>query len=196
MGSPATVLIDVPDRHDIVASRMVANRQFFTPFMRSTMSEHVNKVLPKNRRLTQSLAKTLISQAVTGTQHRLAYTDQDMADILGCSAGTVQNARNQSGQMQVHTLFELLSVNEMALDGFLNFYNRRSVPITAKCDTDAMLSTTGAVHSLALVQSPQSEGGAIITDNECLQIEDEVKSAIEALEQIQRRCHEIREKAA
>ena len=160
------------------------------------MSEPVNKVLPKNRRLTQSLAKTLISQAVTGTQHRLAYTDQDMADILGCSAGTVQNARNQSGQMQVHTLFELLSVNEMALDGFLNFYNRRSVPITAKCDTDAMLSTTGAVHSLALVQSPNSEGGVKITDNECLQIEDEVKAAIEALEQIQRRCHEIREKAA
>lgn len=160
------------------------------------MSEHVNKVLPKNRRLTQSLAKTLISQAVTGTQHRLAYTDQDMADILGCSAGTVQNARNQSGQMQVHTLFELLSVNEMALDGFLNFYNRRSVPIAAKCDTDAMMTTTGAVHSLAVVQSPQSEGGAQVTDRECLQIEPEIDAAIEALSALKQRCHTIRERVA
>ena len=156
------------------------------------MAEHGNKVLPKNRRLTQSLAKSLISQAVAGTQHKHSLTDQDMADILGCSAGTVQNARNQSGQMQVHTLFEILSVNETALDSFLNHYGRRSVPIEAKCDTDAMMTTSGAVHSLAVVQSPQSEGGTVVTDRECLQIEPEIDAAIEALSSLKQRCHDIR----
>lgn len=45
MGSPATVLIDVPDRHDIVASRMVAHRQFLTPFIHPSIQPEVNIIM-------------------------------------------------------------------------------------------------------------------------------------------------------
>src|SRR3546814_2489220 len=87
-----------------------------------------------------------------------------MADAIGCVAATIGNARNRNGKLSAHTLFNLLSVDPLALESLLAHFDRRSVPITAKCDTDALPSTAGAVHKLAVVTSEASPGGKQITD--------------------------------
>jgi hypothetical protein len=146
--------------------------------------------------LTESLFKTLVSCAVRKVQLRHDLTDQDLADKIACSAATIGNARNQSGKLQGHTLLNLLELDPLALEGLLNFYGRRSVPIEAKCDTDELVSTSGAVHKLAAVKSPTSHGGAQITDEECLEIEPEIDAAIEALCALKSRAESIRRKRA
>lgn len=160
------------------------------------MTISVNNVLPKSGRLTQSLTRQLIANAVRTVQAELALTDQDLADHIGCSAGTIKNARNGEGQMQPHTLFSLMEVKATALDGLLHHFDRRSVPIAAKCDTDALPSTANAVHKLAVVTAGDSPGGKSITDNEALEIESHIDAAIESLNAIKSRCHAIRARKA
>ncbi len=156
------------------------------------MTTAVNNVLLKKSRLTQSLTRQLIANAVRTVQAEHGLTDTDLADILGCSAGTIKNARNGDGQMQPHTLFSLMDVKPTALDGLLHHFDRRSVPIAAKCDTDALPSTAAAVHKLAVVTAEGSPGGKAITDGECLDIESEIDAALDSLHDLKARCHNIR----
>src|SRR3546814_15528251 len=81
---------------------------------------------------------TRVRSAVRRVQLTAAATDQDLADAIGCSAATSGNARNRNGKLSAHTLFNLLSVDPLALESLLAHFDRRSVPITAKCDTDAL----------------------------------------------------------
>lgn len=156
----------------------------------------VNKGVGNSGLLTESLFKTLVSAAIRRVQLKHDLSDQDLADLIACSAATVGNARNQSGKMQGHTLFNLVAVDAMGIEGLLGHYGRRSVPIEAKCDTDELISTSGAVHKLASVKCPSSPGGSAITDGECLSIEPEIDAALEALSALKSRCNTIREKAA
>ena len=146
--------------------------------------------------LTERLFATLASSAVRKVQLSHDLTDQDTADNIGCSAATVGNARNMSGQLAGRTLFNLLRIDPMALEGMLHHFGRRSVPIEAKCDTDALVSTAGAVHKLAAVQCATSPGGKAITDSECLGIEADIDAALEALSALKSRCLDIRRERA
>jgi hypothetical protein len=65
----------------------------------------------------------------------------------------------------------------------------RSVPIAAKCDTDALAPTAAAMHKLAVAQAD----GAL-TARECLDMETEVEAAIEALSAVKMRCEDIRKR--
>lgn len=160
------------------------------------MTTNSNNVLSKSGRLTQSLTRSLIASSVRNVQAEYDLTDQDLADHLGCSAGTIKNARNGSSTLEAHTLFSLMEVKATALDGLLHHFDRRSVPIAAKCDTDALPSTANAVHKLAVVTCADSPGGKSITDNEALEIEHDIDAAIESLNAIKSRCHEIRARRA
>lgn len=151
-----------------------------------------NNGLGNSGLLTESLFKTLVSATVRKVQLSRDLSDQDLADLTSCSAATVGNARNQSGKLQGHTLFNLVAVDPMALEGLLAHFGRRSVPIEAKCDTDELISTSGAVHKLASVKCPSSPGGSTVTDDECLDIEVEIDAALEALSAIKSRCNAIR----
>ncbi|GGJ39682.1 hypothetical protein CDQ92_13270 [Sphingopyxis bauzanensis] len=146
--------------------------------------------------LTQSLFEDLASGAVRRVQSSTGATDQDLADVIGCSSATVGNARNRNGKLSAHTLFNLLAVDPLALESLLGHFDRRSVPIVAKCDTDALPSTAGAVHKLAVVTADASPGGKFITDCEALQCEPEIDAAMEALASLKARCIAIRKDRA
>lgn len=160
------------------------------------MPEPVNKGLGVSRILTQSLYERLVSEAIRRVQHMHSASDQDIADVIGCSAATIGNARNQKGSLSAATLFNLLTVDPMALEGFLHHFGRRTVVIEAKCDTDALPTTSLAVHKLAVVTADTSAGGRSITDNEALECEAEIDAAIEALASLKARCIAIRARRA
>lgn len=152
----------------------------------------INSRLGKSSLLSETMLKRLVSAAVRRVQLRHDLSDQDLADLIACSAATIGNARNQSGKLQAHTLLNLIAVDATAYEGLLAHFGRRSVPIEAKCDTDELISTSGAVHKLASVKCPSSPGGATVTDNECLDIEPEIDAALEALSALKGRCNAIR----
>ena len=151
-------------------------------------------MLGKSPILTERLWATFASSAFRRVQLKHDLTDQELAENIGCCAGTVENARNQKGKGQLsgRTFVNLLRLDPLAFEGVLNHFGRRSVPITAKCDTDELVSTAGAVHRLASVKCPNSPGGSTITDNEALSIEGDLDAAIEALSSLKSRCERIR----
>lgn len=156
----------------------------------------VNNRLGASPLMTQSLLEALVSDAIRRVQLSTSASDQDLADAIGCSAATVGNARNRNGKLSAHTLFNLLAVDPLALESLLGHFDRRSVPIVAKCDTDALPSTAGAVHKLAVVTAEASPGGKTITDNEALECEPEIDAAMEALASLKARCIAIRKARA
>lgn len=156
------------------------------------MHGNQSKVLGNAAILTESLYRSFASDAVRRVQLHKELTDQDVADLTGACAATIGNARNKDNSLSGKTLLNLLAIDEMALEGLLHHFGRRSVPISARCDTDALIPTSAAVHKLAVAQSPASTGGAKLTDCECLEIEPDINAAIEALSAIQQRCHAIR----
>lgn len=156
----------------------------------------VNNRLGNSPLLTQSSYERLVSEAIRDTQKRHDAVDQDLADAIGCSATTVGNARNRNGKLSAHTLFNLLAVDPLALEGILHHFDRRSVPMNAKCDTDILASTAGAVHKIALATAENSPGGKAITDCEALECEPEIDAAMEALSALKARCIAIRKARA
>lgn len=160
------------------------------------MNAPSGKVLSRSSLMTESLGKLLLSGAISSLQCKHGLSDQELADALFLDRGTIANARNRDNKLQFHALFNLLTIDPLAIEPLLHHYGRRSVPIEAKCDTDELVSTAGAVHKLAAVKSPDSPGGAAITDSECLGIEHDIDAAIEALSALKARCLTIRKDRA
>lgn len=131
----------------------------------------------------------LISISVKRVIADQGYSDQDLADIIGCSAGTIKNARDGKGQLQPYSLFKLLEVAPTALEGLLRHFDRRSVPLRTDSEVDAIPSTAEALHKLALA----SKDGGPIADTKLLEIEPSIDAAIEALCSLKTRCLDIRE---
>ncbi len=142
--------------------------------------------------LTERLWLALTSSAIRKVQLAHDLTDQDCADHMGCCAATVGNARNQSVQIAGRTIFNLLRIDPLAIEGLLHHFGRRSVPIEARCDTDPLVTMTGAVHKIAEAQSDQSPGGKAITDGECLDLEPWLDAAMESMLALKQRAVGIR----
>ena len=154
------------------------------------------KVLPRVSLLTESLAKSLISSAVSNLQHRHGLTDIDLAERVFVDPGTISNARNKNNKLQVQTLFNLISVDPLAIECLLHHFGRRSVPIEARCDTDPLVTMAGAVHKIAEAQSEGSPGGKAITDSECLALESYIDAAMASMEALKSRALDIRRERA
>ena len=154
------------------------------------------KVLPRVSLLTESLLKTLVSSAVCKVQMAHGLSDKDLGELVSCDPGTIANARNRDNKLQPQTLFNLIAVDPLAIEGLLHHFGRRSVPIEAKCNTDPLVSMAGAVHKIAEAQSEDSPGGKAITDGECLSLEPFIDAAMASMEALKSRALDIRRERA
>lgn len=152
------------------------------------MPADTTNVLGKSPLLTKSLAKSLLSQSVRRVMIRFDGSEADLGESIGTTGQTINNAINQNSLIELHTAFNLMLVDPFVMDTLLNYHGRRSVPIAAKCDTDALVTTSAAVHKLAEAQSRNGK----ITDSECLNIEDAIDGALDSLAAIKNRCIAIR----
>lgn len=157
------------------------------------MSNNLKNVLPIKKRWTQSFVAELIAASVSKVVTEHGFSNQDLADIIGCSASTIKNARgDNNGQLQPYSLFKLLEVSPTALEGLLRHFDRRSVPLRADGEVDALTSTAEVLHKLTLA----SRDGAAIADNKLLEFEPSLDAAIEALCSLKTRCLDIQEARA
>src|SRR3546814_4483762 len=58
---------------------------------------------------------------------------------------------------------------------------RRSVPVDATCDTDALPAMTGAVHKLVSSIAPHSDEGVNLSRRELLDAKDDLRAAYDAI---------------
>ncbi len=152
------------------------------------MAASAPNVLRRSGLLSKNLYRQLTANAVRKVQLEQGLTDEELADKIGASDGTIANARNQNNSLSGELLLNLLDVCPNALEGHLHHFIRRSVPIEAKCDTDAIIPTSAAVHKLAIATSD----GDGLTDRECLALEPDLQAAHDALAGLLTRCNAIR----
>lgn len=134
-----------------------------------------------------------VAKIIRDVQAAHGLSDVDFAEIVGCSLGTVRNARNE--QSDLCTLFLTRIERHFgagSIDPVLALGGSRAVPIDAGEECDALPSTAAAVHRIAVARSPSSPGGERITHQELLDIEPEIDAAIRALSALKVRCSQVR----
>ena len=131
---------------------------------------------PTQKFLRQAVAKIMRRVSL---EHDL--TDEQLADELGISVGTVRNARNELADLNAATIAKIgHKFGAEVLDPYAALYGARNVPLDA-ADTDALPSLAGAVHRLAVAQSPTSRGGTTLLHIELLDMLPDLQAAHKAI---------------
>lgn len=141
--------------------------------------------------LPESLYCDLVEDIIRLIKREQQLTYKEIGARLFVDEKTIKNAATGDHKLSAPTLLNLLTISPSALELLLHFFDRRSVPLGSKCDTDALPSTAAALHKLALASSDGQ-----ITDRDCLDMEATLDAAIEALCGLKSRCLEIREERA
>lgn len=144
-------------------------------------------VLPRRSRPTTKSYRDAVKRIVSTVQSQHALTDGEMAERLGCSVGTVRNARNEAGNLDGVTLANIeYEFGPSALDPFVALGGSRCVPLaTGNSDgVNASMEISEALHLLIAAQSPASEGGVRITPNELTRILPHLRDARQALDML------------
>lgn len=130
---------------------------------------------------TQKALRAAVAKIIRRVQHENGLTDEAFADEIGCSVGTVRNARNELTDLNAVTITRIgAKFGAETLDPYAALYGARNVPLDAE-DTDALPSLTAAVHRLAVAQSPASPGGHSVLHTELLDMLPDLLAAQRAI---------------
>lgn len=154
---------------------------------------NARNVLQSNGLVTSKDCRRAVARIVRDLQAQHELTDCDFAEAIGCSVGTVRNARNEETDLCNLWLTRIeQKFGHGSIDPYLALAGSRSVAITADPSLDALPSTTAAIHRIAVARSPNSPGGERITHSELLGMEKEIDAAIKALCALKARCDDVR----
>jgi transcriptional regulator with XRE-family HTH domain len=129
------------------------------------------------------------------TDHR--QTLLEIAEAIDVSLGTISNAANKKTDLCATYLNRLgCRFGPGTLDPYAALSGARMVPLESDDQTDALPSTSAAIHKLAIARSSASPGGERITHGELLDMEPEIDAAIRSLTSLKVRCSLIRSNAA
>lgn len=155
------------------------------------MTDPHNNVLLPIPLPTQSSLRNAVARIIGSIQRDHDLTDEELADELHISAGTVANARNKKADLNAATIAKIgHRFGVEVLDPYAALYGARNVPIEAS-GVDALPSLSGSVHRLAVAQSPASDGGVRITHNELLEMLHELRAAQAAINSLLVRAERI-----
>lgn len=142
-------------------------------------------VLARRERPTTKSYRAAVKQIVLDLQSEFGLNDQELADRLGCSRGTIKNARAEAADLNGVTLANIeYEFGPAALDPFLALGGSRAVPTLSAAGAEgrASLHLSGVLHALIEAQHPDSDGGATITRAELVPILHELRDARTALD--------------
>lgn len=144
-----------------------------------------NNVLARKPRPTTKSYRAAVKQIVLNLQADQGLNDPELAERLGCSAGTVKNARTEATNLDGVTLANIeYEFGPSALDPFLDLGGSRAVPAGAMCDTDAnvCLALLDALHVIIETQHADTDGGTETTPKEAAKIVGKLRSARRSLD--------------
>lgn len=143
--------------------------------------------------VTTTEYRRAVAEIIRGLQLAHSLTDVDFAEKIGCSVGTIRNARNEESDLGAVFLTRIeKAFGTGSIDPYLRLAGSRSAPIDPDETADAMPKTTAAIHHLAVARSPDSPGGEAITHQELLEMEPVIDAAIKALTHLKCRAEKVR----
>ena len=146
------------------------------------MPDGPSNVLLPLRLPTQKSLRSAVAHIIRDVQRDHGETDQDTADRLGVSIGTVRNARNESADLNAVTIARIGAVYGAGyVDPYHRLYGSIAAPLQAS-GADPLPDMARAVAMICEMRSPDSDGGVIETPKERLDALPELKRARSALD--------------
>ena len=147
-------------------------------------------VLQAERPLTQTSMRDAISGIIRTIQLDTRESDQDMADRLGVSSGTIANARNGRGDLNAFTILKVGAVYGVhRLDPWMHLAGGRGVPTEAVCTTDQELPIAVAEGQLFLAKAMADDR---ISDDEVIQGAEAIDKCGKAMDALRWRLSGLR----
>jgi len=144
-------------------------------------------VLARRSRPTTKSYRSAVKAVILGVQGQHGLNDPELAERLGCSSGTIKNARTEASNLDGVTLMNVeYEFGPSALDPVVALGGSRCVPldVTANDTINAPMEISEALHLLIAAQSPKSEGGVKITAGELQRILPHLRDARQALDML------------
>lgn len=110
---------------------------------------------------TQKLLRGAVATMIRDVQRDYGETDQETADQLGISDGTVRNARNERADLNAVTIARIgARYGAHYVDPYHRLYGARAENIDRKT-SDPLTPLAEAVATICRMRSPTSPGGVI-----------------------------------
>ncbi len=119
-------------------------------------------VFARNSRPSTKSYRSAVAAIIRAVQAQHHLCDGELAEQLGCSIGTVRNARNEMGNLDGVFLASLQwAFGPDTLDPLQSLSNARGVPENSTCTTDVnpIIKLAEAIGKLAETQRDDSEHG-------------------------------------
>lgn len=121
-----------------------------------------SNVLQRKPRPTRKSYRSAVKKIVLDLQAQHDLNDPELAERLGCSAGTISNARREVSNLDGVTLANIeFEFGPSAIDPFMALGGSRAVPLVAgeAADRSASLALVGALQVIIESEAETSPGG-------------------------------------
>lgn len=138
----------------------------------------------RSESVTNDEYRRAVAIIVRALQKTEALSDRALAERIGCSPGTIRNARSEATSLDPMVLVRIeLEFGPGAIDPFLELANVRAVGLVNRVTPiDPVLALVEALHRLVEAQSVDSMGGKRITNAELVKILHELRKGRAALD--------------
>lgn len=142
----------------------------FPPSIAATMADRRNQVRPNSKRLTDADARHLLADGLLRACHR--HGPSRVGLEVGCDEKTIRRARDEESTLHLGCAFNLLDIDDHALDALAAAKGFMLVPLLATAP-DIIASAGAAIHRIGNNRAEHSEAGSLETDNELIASEAE-----------------------
>jgi hypothetical protein len=130
---------------------------------------------------TQKLLRGAVANIIRDIQRDASETDQDTADRLAISVGTIRNARNEMADLNAVTIARIGAVYGCQyVNPYHALYGASAHPIES-AQADPLAPLAQAVATICQMRAHGSEGGAFETPKERLDALPSLKEAAREL---------------
>jgi len=166
--------------------------RFFALNMETLMPDGSTNVLLPLRLPTQKELRSAVANMIRDIQRERGETDQDTADRLGISIGTVRNARNESADLNALTIARIGAVyGADHVNPYNALYGATATRVCAPTE-DPLCHMARAVSRMCDMRCPDGPGGATETPKELLDALPDMKRARAALDGLIARTERLR----
>lgn len=162
---------------------MHGNRRFlfFPPFTDKLMTQNTRNVLLPFRLPTQKELRGAVAIIIRDIQRDHGETDQETADRIGISVGTIRNARNEAADMNAVTIARIgVIYGAHSVDPYNALYGARA-ELIEHSKSDPLPPIAEALAAICRMRSRDSEGGQAETPKEQMDALPALKEAAREL---------------
>lgn len=146
-------------------------------------------VRPSVRKLTDADARHLLADGLIRVCHKNG--PMRVAAEAACDEKTIRRARDEESTLHLHSVMNLLDIDEHVLDALFAAKRKMLVPMLDS-GPDIVASAGATLHRIGQARCPHSDGGHIETDKELLAMEAEADANLVAALELRSRISEAK----